>query len=366
MQLPLKINAPQYATEVLEFYNIFNLYKSLNKPAPKYLEIGNGHYSCFLYYQLEQITQCQDKIVFIDCFKEGWHVMFDFGTKWPKDKHYFILSSADWDESAVDYKLDLSYTLLYFPWVLFDTVRSHNSFNHELYFSDATYNFDYPKQLSFTSLCSSIKPHRDFVVKEILPQLSDNTYVFKYAGKNFGADIGHLDIVKNLEDQDAGYYSNKANDYFQITRGKRLIVEPWHHLPIDIYNMSYYNLVTESDDDGTHFFPTEKIWKPLIAGIPFVCMATHNFLKRIRDLGFKTYDSVWDESYDAIKDYQQRLDAIKNLCVKLENFDWNANRDKLIQIANHNKIQMTKANEIFAGCFTEIENRIEQYRNSNI
>ena len=56
--------------------------------------------------------------------------------------------------------------------------------------------------------------------------------------------------------------------------------------------------MAESNQEGSHFFPTEKIWKPILAGIPFVCIATQNFLKRVRDLGFKTYDTVWDESYD--------------------------------------------------------------------
>tara|TARA_E500000318_G_C3445427_1_gene166724 strand:- start:43 stop:612 length:570 start_codon:yes stop_codon:yes gene_type:complete len=42
----------------------------------------------------------------------------------------------------------------------------------------------------------------------------------------------------------------------------------------------------------------EKVVRPIAYYTPFVVMASKNYLKHLRILGFKTFDSVWDESYD--------------------------------------------------------------------
>ena len=367
MELPIKILASQYAYEVLDLYQHYVRHRNFSKQKSQacFSNLGDSGYRCLEYYRTDEICAVEDSVIFIDSLKEGWHVLYR-SESWPKDKHYFILSAADWDIKDPDYQASVDYTLLYFPYFLFETVRSFTSIKHELFFANTAYNFQYPKQVNFCAISASTKPHRDYLVNELLPECNPKKYAVKYAGENFGVDVEHLDIVETTNGPDTFHYHEQANKLFESTQGKELRVESSQHMPIDILNISYYNIIVESNFDGSHFFPTEKIWKPLIAGIPFVCMATHNFLKRIRDLGFQTYDSMWDESYDAIKDSQQRLEAIKNLCVKLENFDWNANRDKLIEIANHNKIQMTKANEIFADCFENMENKIEQFRNRNV
>ena len=364
MDLPIKFNTSQFATEVFELYKTWNLYKNLKEPTTNYFEITpdpDTTYLCCLYYQEERIKQCKDNIIFIDCFKEGWHILPTHSTNWPKDKHYFILSSADWDTTAPLYQLDFEYTLLYFPWVLFDTVRAYTSFKHELFFCEKNYDFKYPKELSFSSMSSSINTHRDFVVQHILPLMPKDSYAFKYAGINHGKNIQHLDIVSNIDQQNFAHYHQKADKYFAITHNKELQVSAWQYLPIDIYNISYYNLITESSFKGSHFFPTEKIWKPIVTGIPFVCIATQNFLQRVRDLGFKTYNSVWDESYDTEPNEKHRLEMIADLCVQLQTFDWQSNRQKLIDIANHNKLQLQQVSSIFDDHFTNMENKIKEH-----
>ena len=83
-------------------------------------------------------------------------------------------------------------------------------------------------------------------------------------------------------------------------------MEKYYHsisqtLPIDLYNQCRFNLTVETDLDWTNeFFLTEKTVKNLIIGMPFVSVSTPHFLKNLRSLGFETYSSVWDESYDDI------------------------------------------------------------------
>ena len=76
------------------------------------------------------------------------------------------------------------------------------------------------------------------------------------------------------------------------------------------YNLFGVEVVAETITVGEAFYPTEKTTRPIIARKPFVTYATKNFLKDLRQLGFKTFDSIWDESYDELEG-PRRWDSMK-------------------------------------------------------
>jgi hypothetical protein len=65
-------------------------------------------------------------------------------------------------------------------------------------------------------------------------------------------------------------------------------------------------------------FRTEKIAKPLAIGHPFIVAANTGFYRDLRNLGFRTFDNVIDESFDTIENHQDRMNRIfeivKDLC----------------------------------------------------
>jgi hypothetical protein len=67
---------------------------------------------------------------------------------------------------------------------------------------------------------------------------------------------------------------------------------------LKFYNQFGVELVLETMTRGTTFFPTEKTVRPIVGLKPFVTYAPKNYLQYLRDLGFRTFNSVWDESYD--------------------------------------------------------------------
>jgi len=67
-------------------------------------------------------------------------------------------------------------------------------------------------------------------------------------------------------------------------------------------------LETLFDDDRLHL--TEKSLRPIACGQPFLLAATHGSLQYLRDYGFQTFDTVWDESYDTVQDPYDRMQAI--------------------------------------------------------
>lgn len=83
-----------------------------------------------------------------------------------------------------------------------------------------------------------------------------------------------------------------------------------HHLCVQEHFLdSYLNVVLEThmDVDQSHgVFITEKTFKPIKHAQPFVIFGAAHTLKKLQDLGYKTFDSVIDNSYDSIENTTQR------------------------------------------------------------
>lgn len=66
-------------------------------------------------------------------------------------------------------------------------------------------------------------------------------------------------------------------------------------------------------------FPTEKTYKVMSCSRPFIAFSTPYFLKELRELGYKTFHPIIDESYDEIENDSLRLTAIANEVERLCN-----------------------------------------------
>jgi hypothetical protein len=73
---------------------------------------------------------------------------------------------------------------------------------------------------------------------------------------------------------------------------------------------SFWHVVTETVFYYNKLHLTEKIFKPIVSKQPFMLLAAPGNLAYLKSYGFKTFDSVIDESYDAIQDPDQRIDAV--------------------------------------------------------
>ena len=79
------------------------------------------------------------------------------------------------------------------------------------------------------------------------------------------------------------------------------------------YNDSYCHLVLETffDADGSNgCFISEKVFKPIRHGQPFVVFGTPHTLETLRRLGYRTYDYAIDNSYDVIEDNTERFKCV--------------------------------------------------------
>lgn len=90
------------------------------------------------------------------------------------------------------------------------------------------------------------------------------------------------------------------------------------YLRAEPYTDTYFSLVTETVFEYPHSFRTEKIWKPIAMGHPFVAAANCGYYRDLRNLGFRTFDHVIDESFDQMANNQDRIarvaQVVEDLC----------------------------------------------------
>lgn len=108
-------------------------------------------------------------------------------------------------------------------------------------------------------------------------------------------------------------------------------------------------LETLFDDDRLHL--TEKSLRPIACRQPFILAATHGSLQYLRDYGFKTFDSVWDETYDTIENPYDRMMAIIKLMKTICNWTPQQRIDKMKKI---NQITKYNQNYFFSNKFSSL------------
>ena len=82
------------------------------------------------------------------------------------------------------------------------------------------------------------------------------------------------------------------------------------YIQAEPYIDTYFSLVTETVCDYPYSLRSEKIYKPIAMGHPWIVTANRGFYRDIRNQGFRTYDHLIDESFDSIDNNQDRLDKI--------------------------------------------------------
>ena len=112
----------------------------------------------------------------------------------------------------------------------------------------------------------------------------------------------------------------------------------WRHkeneyeLFLDCFRDSYFDIVSETFDgdfasrnydfDRVNYpfkqtFVTEKTWRCFHWRRPFILNAEEDSIKHLHDLGFKTFENFWDESYAGYGDVENRIDAISEVVSEL-------------------------------------------------
>jgi hypothetical protein len=113
---------------------------------------------------------------------------------------------------------------------------------------------------------------------------------------------------------------------------------------ISHYHKFNIELVCESYTLGQTFFPTEKTVRPIVATRPWIIYAAPGYIQQLKSMGFGSFDTLWDESYDQLEG-PARWSAMKTVIQQLVDLDSDALNSVLHQahaIALHNRMRFGK------------------------
>jgi hypothetical protein len=174
-----------------------------------------------------------------------------------------------------------------------------------------------PKPLMFDALLGRKKHHRDRAYNFIHDQGLANKGIVTYINTHdidfqTATDAQWLWEQEGLTGHDRVQWTVEQVNYYGHSMSLSQVV------PITIYNQTAYSLVCETNCDNDSVFFTEKTVKPILARRLFVMVANRYSLAMLRDLGFRTFNTIIDESYDEIEHYPDRqyaaLEQLKWLC----------------------------------------------------
>ena len=176
-----------------------------------------------------------------------------------------------------------------------------------------------PKKFYFDALLGMSKPHRDFVYQKIQSKYQDKIYTRRQVVKESlvkAIENNHwnwprgADIIPETDTEN--WFSGNQIQFADMTTNVSNIV------PVDIYNYTCYSIVTETFYLSDFVMLTEKTAKPLIAKRLFVMFAGLGYLAHLHRLGFQTFGSIIDESYDLEPDditrWTRAFEQVEYLC----------------------------------------------------
>jgi hypothetical protein len=186
------------------------------------------------------------------------------------------------------------------------------------------------KSFNFDCLLGRKKAHRDFAYDRIkawpnnvLTYLGDHTCNFDDPEKWLWESNG-LEIDRPVE------WTVDRVPYY----GHRMSIS--QIVPLQIYNQTAYTLVAETNYSNHYTFYTEKTVKPILGRRLFVALAGQGHLANLHRIGFKTFDSIIDESYDTIANNEIRWQTALEQMQGLSKTPQEEILDKIKPICEHN------------------------------
>ena len=116
------------------------------------------------------------------------------------------------------------------------------------------------------------------------------------------------------------------------------------------YKNSFCTVVTETLYNKQYANFSEKTIDPMANYRPFVLAAPPFTLRLMKQLGFKTFDAWWDESYDREQDDKKRIRKLKNTLDFIASMSYNDKQLVLVEmeeVLQHNRLHIKNLEKVF-------------------
>ena len=210
----------------------------------------------------------------------------------------------------------------------------------------------------FLNLNRLPKPHRSIIAQEMFLNHNDKS-LWSYTTTSVD------DVSKHLE---RFGYNNKI---FTKSLPKIIDVDQTvndNSVNFEIQKQAYINIITESIFDKTStIFYSEKIFKPIATGQPFILVGSSNSLPKLREIGYQTYDGLINEYYDTIEDPNARIKEVIKEINRLSDMtqnEFNNLMSECYKISKHNiGVMQKRVSE--KRTYNELKNNIIEWQNSS-
>jgi hypothetical protein len=203
----------------------------------------------------------------------------------------------------------------------------------------------------FSLMCRRHRPWRTYLIKQLFESGLLEKFHFSYIGVSNLEEITTEKIVqdlKNINIDTSVEFKNFLNNrpYYLGTHYANL----YSTVPLDAVQSDIHLVIEHAkfDEEPDHEYPqfvSEKTYKAILAGKPFIALSTPRFLDAVRSLGYKTFSEWINESYDLETDPKNRVDMIVAEIARINALP-ESEYDELITncniIAEHNRKQAIK------------------------
>lgn len=136
-------------------------------------------------------------------------------------------------------------------------------------------------------------------------------------------------------DSTTGYSYDTTNWFADVQTGDSI--------NINAHLKTFVNVITETLTSPGIVFITEKTYKSIYTCQPFIIVGNTYSLKKLKELGFRTFDMWWDESYDDETNFEIRIQKIVKILEEIASWDLHKctqirNEMREVLIHNYNKM----------------------------
>jgi hypothetical protein len=218
------------------------------------------------------------------------------------------------------------------------------------------YSIDRPYRFLF--LNGRSRPHRSFMINRLSGLLDSAIWSNLDSGNGAIKTLSRQYEVENFSvDVEANSVGLVKHQVFPPNFWGDVIIRAEPYLD------TYFSLVSETVHSYPHSFRTEKIWKPIAVGHPWIAVANRGFYRDMHNLGFRTFGDLIDESFDSIEDNDQRLERVAAVVEDLCSQDLACFLESCYTVCKYNQQHLaemrTKVREEFPGRFFDF---VKQYQ----
>lgn len=320
--------------------NIFTTSSAKNKHAILHMPFPLN--SRIFERDLNQLLDCSEKIVILMSELHDDTVHFYQQHQHPKIK-YFLCGATVYEHASQ-----------WMDW--FSTSTSFYKKRPDILATLTPYDI---KPRTFDVLLGRKKPHRTLVYDHVINNAWQDHVIMTYlAGDTI--PLSQQDYYNwiwetqglELPNEDINWTVTPVRYYGEGMSLSQII-------PLNVYNQTAYTVVAETNYSNHYSFYTEKIVKPILAERLFLAVSGQHYLKNLREIGFKTFDGIIDESYDTVENLEQRVELVAEQMQYLINTPQQIILEQIKPITEHNKQLMLSTD-----WYTEFADKLKFFLNN--